>query len=132
MKRRRVLSGSSSSSAGSSTSNIPVHFIYRNVCILCNESFNVGTLEKNPGKFVCRLQMNLEIFFFLLTVAYHSKWNNLIMHICGYLSSRGRKLYRARDNCYQDQELLDPDNTLRLFILSAVRPAHLALKNRLC
>uniref|UniRef100_UPI00358F5C61 uncharacterized protein n=1 Tax=Myxine glutinosa TaxID=7769 RepID=UPI00358F5C61 len=51
MKRRRVFSGSSTSSAGSSKSKTPsVHLVYRDVCILCNEGINVGALAKYPDR----------------------------------------------------------------------------------
>jgi hypothetical protein len=51
MKRRRVFSGSSTSSAGSSKSKTTsVHLLYREVCILCNKGINVGALDRYPGK----------------------------------------------------------------------------------
>ncbi|CAL8280130.1 unnamed protein product [Arctogadus glacialis] len=50
MKRRNVLSGPSTSSAGSSTAQTPsAHLVYLDVCILCNEGINSVMLGKYPA-----------------------------------------------------------------------------------
>ena len=73
MKRRSILSGPSTSSAGSSTSQTPsAHLVYHDVCILCNKSINVAMLEKYPGK--------LPVFYVLMNslkgLSFFSKLNS--------------------------------------------------------
>ncbi|CAL8399067.1 unnamed protein product [Arctogadus glacialis] len=61
MKRRNVLSGPSTSSAGSSTAQTPsAHLVYLDVCILCNEGINSVMLEKYPEAGCCIVHLTID------------------------------------------------------------------------